>query len=231
MLLSRLPQVIRDQPTYQNLFHSVIRTIVVHNPVTGQQTTTAQTVVFGRVGIYDQVAKGFTSFGQWQLYENGALTDAVTGTWAEFTAPTFAGYTPSLAKVAAAVVTAETTDQTVEITYANNGQHDHQQPSDHNDSGRQAGDKSDQEINQPGDQNVVGNQNGCANQPNGAEQRGMAKTKAGDATIVNGPATSKNHTLPQTENAEKERFLVAVGLVGLTELLVMLGLGKKAKRD
>ncbi|WP_283584156.1 LPXTG cell wall anchor domain-containing protein [Limosilactobacillus difficilis] len=59
----------------------------------------------------------------------------------------------------------------------------------------------------------------------------MAKTKAGDATIVNGPATAKTHTLPQTGNAEKERSLVAVGLVGLTGLLVMLGLGKKTKRD
>lgn len=123
------PEVTPDNPAYQDLFRTVTRTIIVHNQVTGQAETAKQTVVFGRTGIYNQASKQFTSFGAWHVYADGALTDESNGSWAEFTAPEFAGYTPSQAIVDSETVNTDTADQTVEITYSKNNQ-DKPQPGD-----------------------------------------------------------------------------------------------------
>ena len=115
------PGVTPDNPAYQDLFHKVTRTVIVNNPVSGQAEKTAQTVVFGRTGVYDEVTKQFTSFGDWKVYANNKLTNETAGTWAEFDAPEFSGYTPSQAKVEAETVNAETADQTVVINYTKTG--------------------------------------------------------------------------------------------------------------
>lgn len=115
------PGVTPDNPAYQDLFHKVTRTVIVNNPVSGQAETTAQTVVFGRTGVYDEVTKQFTSFGDWKVYANNKLTNETAGTWAEFDAPEFSGYTPSQAKVETETVNAETADQTVVINYTKTG--------------------------------------------------------------------------------------------------------------
>lgn len=49
------------------------------------------------------------------------MTNDTAGTWAEFDAPEFSGYTPSQAKVEAETVNAETADQTVVINYTKTG--------------------------------------------------------------------------------------------------------------
>ena len=107
------PGITPESPAYKDLFHTVTRTIIVNNPVNGQAETTTQTVVFGRTGTYDEVAKKFTSFGGWKVYINNALTNETTGVWAKYDTPEFNGYTPSQAKVNSEDVTAETPDQTV----------------------------------------------------------------------------------------------------------------------
>ncbi|WP_242363912.1 mucin-binding protein [Limosilactobacillus antri] len=115
------PGVTPNNPAYQDLFHKVTRTVIVNNPVSGQAETTVQTVVFGRTGVYDKLTKQFTSFGDWKVYANNKLTNDTAGTWAEFDAPEFSGYTPSQAKVEAETVNAETADQTVVINYTKTG--------------------------------------------------------------------------------------------------------------
>ena len=82
----------------------VKRTIEVVSPA--QKTTTVkQTAKLTRTADVDEVT-GEVTYGKW-----------TTGTWSSYTVPTVAGYTPSQAVVTEVAVDANTSDQTVKITY------------------------------------------------------------------------------------------------------------------
>ena len=82
----------------------VTRTIEVTTPA-GKITTIKQTAKLTRTADVDEVT-GEVTYGKW-----------TTGTWSSYTAPNVAGYTPSQAVVAEVTVNADTTNQTVKITY------------------------------------------------------------------------------------------------------------------
>ena len=82
----------------------VKRTIEVVSPA--QKTTTVkQTAKLTRTADVDEVT-GEVTYGKW-----------TTGTWSSYTVPTVAGYNPSQAVVTEVAVDANTSDQTVKITY------------------------------------------------------------------------------------------------------------------
>ena len=82
----------------------VTRTIEVTTPA-GKINTIKQTAKLTRTADVDEVT-GEVTYGKW-----------TTGTWSSYTAPNVAGYTPSQAVVAEVTVDADTTNQTVKITY------------------------------------------------------------------------------------------------------------------
>ena len=82
----------------------VTRTIEVASPAR-KTTTVKQTAKLTRTADVDEVT-GEVTYGKW-----------TTGAWSSYSAPTVPGYTPSQAVVAESAVYADTTDQTVKITY------------------------------------------------------------------------------------------------------------------
>lgn len=99
-----------DTPTTEPVSDSktITRTINVVDPITGETSTTKQTVTLTRTGTKD-LSTGETTWGDWS-----------TGEWPEFDAPTIDGYTPSITQVAAQTVTYDTQDVTITITYSKN---------------------------------------------------------------------------------------------------------------
>ena len=89
---------------HDNLNKTITRTIKVTTP-TGKTDTIKQTAKLTRTADVDEVT-GEVTYGKW-----------TTGAWSSYSAPTVSGYTPSQAVVAEAAVYADTTDQTVKITY------------------------------------------------------------------------------------------------------------------
>ena len=83
---------------------TVVRTINVTHP-NGETTTMNQTAVLTRVADVDEVT-GEVTYEAWS-----------NGEWDGYTAPTYDGYTPSVATVEAVKVTSDTKDSTVTITY------------------------------------------------------------------------------------------------------------------
>lgn len=96
------------------------RTITVNMPVSingstsTSQSTVTQTVKFTRTGTEDLVTKD-TDWGAWSV-----ATDSPASSWAEYDAPTVAGYTATPASVAAVAVTATTANTTATIDYTAN---------------------------------------------------------------------------------------------------------------
>ena len=82
----------------------VTRTIEVTTP-SGKTNTVKQTAKLTRTADVDEVT-GEVTYGKW-----------TTGTWSSYTVPNVAGYTPSQAVVTEVKVDADTTNQTVKITY------------------------------------------------------------------------------------------------------------------
>lgn len=246
------PGITPESPAYKDLFHTVTRTIIVNNPVNGQAETTTQTVVFGRTGTYDEVAKKFTSFGGWKVYINNALTNETTGVWAKYDAPEFNGYTPSQAKVNSEDVTAETPDQTVIINYTktsngdkgntpNGGDQGKTNPSDRNNNtnpgnngnhdNNNNGNGTNGDNNQPvdkGNHNGNGNNNGINNgNQNGNGNNGLNTNATNNGNGENGQ--NNKQALPQTGNNTENNAAIA-GL-GLVSLMAMLGLGGLKKKN
>ena len=87
------------------------RTIVVTDP-SGKQTTVTQTVDFTRTATFDEVT-GEITYSDW--------TSSEPAEWQAYTAPEVAGYTAT-SNVSAKPVTAETKNETVNISYTANNQ-------------------------------------------------------------------------------------------------------------
>ncbi len=200
---------------YKGMFAHPTRTINVKNPLTGETNTTTQTVWFGRTMTTSTDPNVAPTYGEWQLgkVENGKFVATPDGTakWDAFNAPTFAGYTPSQAKVAAENVTAETADAQVTITYTkdNGGQPNH--PG--------GGDQPTKPTN-PDHGNGSGNGNGQGN--NGLNDHGNVQQSTSNG----------NHsktTLPQTGNQSNAAAIAGLGLAGFTALLGLAG--KKRDHD
>ena len=98
-----------DGVTQADLNRDITRTINVVDPHMGLHTTT-QTAHLTRNAVVDLVTKAIT-YGKWS-----------TATWDEFNAPTVAGYTPSIKRVAKTPVDISTKDVAVDITYTANMQ-------------------------------------------------------------------------------------------------------------
>ena len=97
---------------HDDLNKTIVRTIEVTAP-TGKTDTIKQTVKLTRSADVDE-ATGEVTYGKW-----------TTGSWSSYNVPTVAGYTPSQAVVAEVAVNADTTDQTVKISYTANDQATH----------------------------------------------------------------------------------------------------------
>ena len=177
----------------------VTRTIMVTTP-DGQTKTIKQVVTISRYGDLDlvtgQIAWQPWTTAQWDVFKPAAIT----------------GYTPSLAEVPAVTVDGETTDQTVDITYAavaTPAQPEHQAPT--------ASDTTDaqQATNQKADSN--------------AQPAVTVVTSQQTATAQQAESTTNSRRLPQTGNSHDASALAGLGLASLMGLF---GLGgKRRKRD
>ncbi|WP_295729463.1 mucin-binding protein [uncultured Limosilactobacillus sp.] len=92
---------------HDSLNHMVTRTIIVHDPHTGDHQT-VQTIHLTRTATVDEVT-GKTTYTDWS-----------TGTMPKFTTPNVAGYTPSRQDVDAEPVTVDYNDTKIEISYTPN---------------------------------------------------------------------------------------------------------------
>ena len=90
-----------------DLNKTVTRTIKVTTP-DGQTKTVAQTAKLTRTADVDEVT-GKVTYSDW-----------TTGYWSDYTAPSVPGYTANYPYIAGQLVTGETKDQTIEITYTAN---------------------------------------------------------------------------------------------------------------
>ncbi len=95
----------------ESLTASPTRTIVVTDP-SGKTTKVTQTVNFTRTATFDEVTGEIT-------YSNWASSEPAE--WSEYTAPEVAGYTATQ-MVKSQVVSAETADETIRISYTANTQ-------------------------------------------------------------------------------------------------------------
>ena len=89
----------------KDLTKVITRTIRVHNPAGGVETTT-QTVKLTRSAMVDEVTGKVINYTAW-----------TTGNWEAFTAPVIFGYTPDNLRIPAVVVTSTTSDSTIDIYY------------------------------------------------------------------------------------------------------------------
>ena len=178
----------------------VTRTIMVTTP-DGQTKTIKQVVTISRHGSLDLV----TGQIAWQPW--------TTAQWDVFKPAAIAGYIPSPAEVPAVTVDGETTDQTVDITYAavaTPAQQGHQAPT--------ASDTPDaqQATNQKADSN--------------AQPAVTVVTSQQTATAQQAESTTNSRRLPQTGNSHDASALAGLGLASLLMGLFGLG-GKRRKRD
>ncbi|MQB85281.1 hypothetical protein DN448_09355, partial [Lactobacillus reuteri] len=177
----------------------VTRTIMVTTP-DGQTKTIKQVVTISRHGNLDLVT-GQIAWQPWTIAQ-----------WDVFKPAAIAGYIPSLAEVPAVTVDSETTDQTVDITYAavaTPAQPEHQAPT--------ASDTPDaqQATNQKADSN--------------AQPAVTVVTSQQTATAQQAESTTNSRRLPQTGNSHDASALAGLGLASLMGLF---GLGgKRRKRD
>ena len=91
----------------------ITRTIIVHEP-NGTDQTVIQKATLTREVILDATTGEIKSTGEW-----------TTGSWKEFVAPEFKGYTPAPAQIDETTVNKDTHDTTVEISYTANDQQTH----------------------------------------------------------------------------------------------------------
>ena len=220
----------------------VTRTIMVTTP-DGQTKTIKQVVTISRHGSLDLV----TGQIAWQPW--------TTAQWDVFKPAAIAGYTPSLAEVPAVTVDGETTDQTVDITYAavaTPAQPEHQAPtvSDTTDAQQATNQKADSNA-QPAVTVVTSQQTATAQQghqaptasdtpdaqqatnqkaDNNAQPAVTVVTSQQTATAQQVESTTNSRRLPQTGNSHDASALAGLGLASLLMGLFGLG-GKRRKRD
>ncbi len=113
----------------KDLFKTVTRTIDGTTP-DGKKVSDPQTVVFARTKtVTEQDGKAVTTYGDYQVFENGAQTDKTTGSFAQVDVPQVDGYTSQVngndATVIPAVdnVTPDTENVTVNVTYKETDAH------------------------------------------------------------------------------------------------------------
>lgn len=212
------PGVTPDNPDYSDLYKTVTRTIIVKNPLTGNDETHKQAVKFSRSKTIDSVTKALISYGAWT---------PATGTWDEFDAPEFAGYTPSQAKVDEETVTADTKDTTVVISYNKNGNGGNTNPTNPSQPGN--GDHNTNPGNndngQPSTNNNGNGNNGQLSANNNGNGNGNG-LKNESVQNNNGQKNTKQ-ALPQTGNTNSAAAIAGLGLVSLTAMLGLGGLKKK----
>ena len=220
----------------------VTRTIKVTTP-DGQTKTIKQVVTISRHGDLDLV----TGQIAWQPW--------TTAQWDVFKPAAIAGYTPSLAEVPAVTVDGETTDQTVDITYAavaTPAQPEHQAPtaSDTPDAQQATNQKADSNA-QPAVTVVTSQQTATAQQghqaptasdtpdaqqatnqkaDSNAQPAVTVVTSQQTATAQQVESTTNSRRLPQTGNSHDASALAGLGLASLLMGLFGLG-GKRRKRD
>ncbi|WP_076459822.1 Rib/alpha-like domain-containing protein [Limosilactobacillus caccae] len=108
-------------PTNDNMYREITRTITINKPGQTVGDTETQTVKFtredaqGNAGYTDPVT-GETSWNAWHV----AGSDSATGSWSEYDAPAVKGYTADPTKVAQVTVTPDTKSMTVTINYKKN---------------------------------------------------------------------------------------------------------------
>ena len=109
-----VPENLRDQ-----VVKEVTRTITVNRPGEKTPQVIKQTVIFHRTIKFDKVTGQVIpeTATAWVTDDNSA-----NGTWAEYDAPTIAGYVPTTATVASQSVTADTADANITINYTDNTQ-------------------------------------------------------------------------------------------------------------
>ncbi|MCD7120983.1 YPDG domain-containing protein, partial [Limosilactobacillus agrestis] len=107
----------------KDLFKTVTRTINGTTP-DGKKVAEPQTVVFARTKtVTAKDGKAVTTYGDYQVFENGAQTGKTTGSFAQVDVPQVDGYTSQVDGKDATVipadnnVTPETEDVTVNVTY------------------------------------------------------------------------------------------------------------------
>ncbi|OUQ53362.1 mucin-binding protein, partial [Lactobacillus gallinarum] len=208
----------------------VTRTIMVTTP-DGQTKTIKQVVTISRHGSLDLV----TGQIAWQPW--------TTAQWDVFKPAAIAGYIPSPAEVPAVTVDGETTDQTVDITYAavaTPAQQGHQAPtaSDTPDAQQATNQKADSNA-QPAVTVVTSQQTATAQQGHqaptasdtpDAQPAVTVVTSQQTATAQQVESTTNSRRLPQTGNSHDASALAGLGLASLLMGLFGLG-GKRRKRD
>ena len=220
----------------------VTRTIMVTTP-DGQTKTIKQVVTISRHGSLDLV----TGQIAWQPW--------TTAQWDVFKPAAIAGYIPSPAEVPAVTVDGETTDQTVDITYAavaTPAQQGHQAPtaSDTPDAQQATNQKADSNA-QPAVTVVTSQQTATAQQghqaptasdtpdaqqatnqkaDSNAQPAVTVVTSQQTATAQQVESTTNSRRLPQTGNSHDASALAGLGLASLLMGLFGLG-GKRRKRD
>lgn len=109
-----VPENLRDQ-----VVKEVTRTITVNRPGEKTPQVIKQTVIFHRTIKFDKVTGQVIpeTATAWVTDDNSA-----NGTWAEYDAPTIAGYVATTATVASQSVTADTADANITINYTDNTQ-------------------------------------------------------------------------------------------------------------
>lgn len=128
------PGVTPDKTSYKDLFTTSTRTINVYKTDGTLDHAEKQTVTFGRTGILDKVTGDITvaPTSPWHVYNTttNKLTDQSQGSWPAYPVPTKTGYTSHVSggnladdatNIPASAVTAETADQTINITYTKQG--------------------------------------------------------------------------------------------------------------
>lgn len=202
-----------DDEQTQDMFKTVTRTINVHKP-DGSTQRTLQEVHFSRSKTVDAVTNTVVTYGDWTLVA-GSASD-----WAHFAVPQLSGYTSYVdgqagKDVAEQVVTPDTADVVVEVTYQpiDNQHHD-------NHGGQDKPTVPDKQHHDQGNKTpAVHHENQVVNNSQPAQEMKVAQPATREAQA--------SKQLPQTGN-ENQAAIAGLGLVGLT---LMLGLDQRKQRD
>ncbi|MCH3904470.1 MAG: hypothetical protein LKF01_06195 [Lactobacillus sp.] len=175
---------------------TITRNINVVDPITGEVSTTKQTVTLTRSGTKD-LSTGETTWGDWS-----------TGGWPEFDAPEFKGYTPSQAVVPDQVVTSDTHDVTITITYTKNSSN----------TDDQGGQKPGHNGSNGGSSSNVHHGKSAGNIGQAAKAAGASQAKTTNKQIA--------QSLPQT-NGENNFAILGWLVASLSALFALAGTSRR----
>lgn len=224
------PGVDPSKPLYQNMFKTVTRTIKVHNP-NGTIDQILQQVQFNRSETIDEVTGQVISYGIWSLVADSAPD------WGEFYVPQLSGYTSfvdgnAATQVNEEVVTPDTADTTIEVTYQKAdepGHDDHGKtptnPDDHNkpaDPGDHQKPVKPDDHSEPHTPVTPGHNGSDHHKPTNAGKIVPSKSSSKASQAEN------KQILPQSGNAQNVASIIGLGLLGFT---TMLGIGALNKHN